>query len=146
MIEKAATTTRMQRLCGILRSQFALFLIVGGSAAAVNFVSRMIINHWIGYAWSVGLAYVIGMSTAFILNRLFVFRDSSRAVHHQAFWFVVVNLFALLQTLGVSLLLANYAFPASGFSWHPEATAHATGIMLPLLSSYFGHKYLSFRE
>ncbi|WP_089976895.1 GtrA family protein [Luteibacter sp. UNCMF331Sha3.1] len=130
----------------MLRSQFVLFLVVGGVAAAANFASRIAFNHWIGYAWAVTLAYCIGMATAFALNRLFVFKHSSQAVHHQAIWFVVVNLFALAQTLAVSVLLAKVVFPRVGFAWHPDSVAHLVGIMLPLVSSYFGHKYLSFRH
>jgi putative flippase GtrA len=146
MTDGTANTSTMQRLRNLLRSQFVLFLIVGGSAAVVNFLARMAINHWTGYAWSVALAYVIGMITAFVLNRLFVFKDSAQAMHHQALWFVLVNAFALVQTLLVSVLLAKYVFPSVGFHWHPDAVAHAVGIMLPLISSYFGHKYLSFRK
>jgi putative flippase GtrA len=86
------------------------------------------------------------MATAFVLNRLFVFKQSTRPMRHQATWFVVVNAFALVQTLAVSVLLAKAVFPAVGFHWHPEAVAHLIGIMLPLVSSYFGHKYLSFRH
>jgi putative flippase GtrA len=134
------------RLRALLRSQFVLFLIVGGLAAAVNFASRMLINQWTSYAWSVAIAYCIGMATAFVLNRLFVFKQSTRSMRHQATWFVVVNAFALLQTLAVSVLLAKMVFPDVGFHWHPEAVAHMIGIVLPLASSYFGHKYLSFRH
>ncbi|MET4676132.1 putative flippase GtrA [Luteibacter sp. PvP120] len=146
MTEHTIKAPLHRRLRDLMKSQFVLFLIVGGSAAVVNFLSRVVINHWTSYAWSVGLAYVIGMTTAFVLNRLFVFKGSSQAVHHQALWFILVNLFALVQTLIVSVVLAKYGFPAIGFTWHPEAVAHAIGIMLPLVSSYFGHKYLSFRN
>jgi putative flippase GtrA len=135
-----------ERVHALLRSQFVLFLIVGGMAAAVNFCSRVLINKWTGYAWSVAIAYCIGMATAFVLNRLFVFKQSTRPVRHQATWFIIVNAFALLQTLAVSVLLARVVFPAADFEWHPDAVAHMIGIMLPLVSSYFGHKYLSFRH
>jgi len=143
---RPASGSLSERVHELLRSQFVLFLIVGGVAAAVNFGSRMLINQWTGYAWSVALAYCIGMATAFVLNRLFVFKQSTRPMRHQATWFVLVNAFALLQTLAVSVLLARIAFPAVGFHWHPDAVAHMVGIMLPLVSSYFGHKYLSFRH
>ncbi|MDQ7996434.1 MAG: GtrA family protein [Luteibacter sp.] len=139
----ASTWRRVQAL---LRSQFFLFLLVGGTAAAVNFLSRIVVNNWLGYGWSVAIAFGFGVVTAFVLNRLFVFKGSTQSIHHQATWFVVVNLFGFLQTLAVSLLLAEYAFPAWGFNWHAEAIAHMIGIVLPLISSYFGHKYLSFRH
>jgi putative flippase GtrA len=145
----SASTTGLspgRRIHALFRSQFFLFLLVGGTAAAVNFLSRIVVNHWVGYAWSVAIAFGFGVITAFVLNRLFVFKGSSRSVHHQATWFLVVNLFGFLQTLVVSILLAEYAFPAWGFYWHAESIAHMIGIVLPLISSYFGHKYLSFRH
>lgn len=146
MTERSIVSPTPNRLHELLKSQFVLFLLVGGAAAGVNFFSRMAINHWTSYAWAVGGAYLIGMATAFVLNRLFVFKQSTQAVHHQALWFILVNAFALVQTLAVSVVLAKYVFPATGFIWYPEAVAHAIGIMLPLVSSYFGHKYLSFRH
>jgi hypothetical protein len=41
--------------------------------------------------------------------------------------------------------LAQYVFPAIGFSFYPEAVAHAVGVIFPVFTSFFGHKYLSFR-
>jgi putative flippase GtrA len=127
-------------------SQFARFIIVGGAAAAVNFASRIVINAWLSYAWSVALAYLVGMATAFVLNRMFVFKDAARAIHHQAFWFVVVNAVALVQTLVVSVGLAKWIFPKLGFHWHEETLAHMVGIIVPLASSYLGHKHVSFKS
>ena len=127
-------------------SQFARFIIVGGAAAVVNFASRIIINAWLSYAWSVALAYLAGMATAFVLNRMFVFKNAARAIHHQAFWFVVVNAVALVQTLVVSVGLAKWIFPKLGFHWHADAVAHMVGIIVPLASSYLGHKHVSFKS
>ncbi len=130
----------------LVRGQFVLFLIVGGAAALVNFVARLILNRWMDYAPAVAGAFAFGVLTAFILNRLFVFKESRRAVHHQAGWFLLINLAGLAQTLGVSVFLAHYAFRWLGFHWHDESVAHMIGIAFPLVSSYFGHKYLSFRH
>lgn len=138
--------TLRRRARGFIRSQFVLFLAVGGAAAAVNFGSRLVINQWIGYVPAVVLAFGVGVLTAFVLNRLFVFKGSSQAVHHQAAWFLLINLAGLAQTLAVSVFLAHYAFPWIGFHWHAESVAHMIGIVFPLASSYFGHKYLSFRH
>jgi putative flippase GtrA len=127
------------------RSQFALFILVGGTAAAVNFGSRIVFSLWLGYATAIVLAYLLGMTTAFILNRLFVFRTTTTALHHQMMWFVIVNLFAVAQTLAISLLLARWLLPAIGWAWQPELCAHAVGVAVPVITSYIGHKKLSFR-
>lgn len=128
------------------RKQFLYFVLTGGIAAAVNFGSRIVLNHWMSYATAITVAYLIGMLTAFVLNRLFVFKETTNPLHHQAFWFTVVNLAAVLQTLLVSLSLARLLFPAIHFQWHPDTVAHAFGVAFPVLTSYVGHKHLSFRN
>jgi putative flippase GtrA len=126
-------------------SQFLRFLFVGGFAAAINFCSRIVLSLWLGYAVAIVLAYLLGLVTAFLLNRRFVFTEAGNRLHHQMFWFVAVNAFALGQTLLVSLLFAHYVLPYFGISWHAQEIAHAAGIVTPIFSSYIGHKRLSFR-
>ncbi len=124
----------------------AAFVVVGGIAAAANIGSRIVLNHWMPYVAAIVVAYIIGMTIAFVLNRLFVFRETVNPLHHQAFWFTAVNLAAVLQTLAVSLLLADVVFPRTGFRWHPETVAHAIGVGIPVITSFIGHKHLSFRN
>lgn len=126
--------------------QFVLFIVAGGIAACVNFLSRILINRWLTYSAAIIVAYLLGMITAFALNRLLVFKQVSHSVRHQIFWFTVVNLAAVLQTLAISLLLADWLFPHIGFSWHPETLAHAFGVAVPVITSFVGHKYLSFKS
>ena len=58
------------------KNQFAGFLVAGGIAAVVNFLSRIGFNLFFGYAISIVLAYLTGMVTAFLLNRHGVFAPS----------------------------------------------------------------------
>jgi putative flippase GtrA len=58
----------------------------------------------------------------------------------------MVNLAAVLQTVIISVALADYVFPSVGLQNHRETVAHAIGIMVPAVTSYIGHKYLSFRH
>lgn len=127
-----------------MSGRFLRFLLVGGFAAAVNFGSRIVLDLFMAYVPAIVLAYGIGMLTAFVLNRRFVFTGAGNPVSHQAGWFVLVNLAAVLQTVLVSLLLARWVLPAIGWSWQPETVAHAFGVAVPVVSSYFGHKWLSF--
>lgn len=129
-----------------MNRQFIQFIAVGGFAAVVNFLSRIVLNHWMSYAIAIVMAYLLGMLTAFVLNRLIVFRNHANALHEQIFWFCVVNLVAVLQTLLVSLLLNDVAFPYFGFQWHTESVAHAIGVAVPIATSFIGHKKFSFRE
>lgn len=124
--------------------QFLGFLLTGGLAAAVNFGSRIVYNQWMGFSAAIVLAYLTGMITAFVLARLFVFRDSDRALHQSALWFVLVNAVAVLQTWAISVLLADFVLPAMGVQRFVAEIAHAVGVIVPVFSSYLGHKHLSF--
>jgi putative flippase GtrA len=127
-------------------TQFIRFLAVGGVAAAVNFCSRIVLNTWLPFLFAILIAYVAGMITAFLLNRRYVFPDAANHMRHQILWFTIVNLIAVAQTLLISLALVNYFLPYFGIEWHAKEIAHAAGVVVPILSSFAGHKYFSFRE
>jgi putative flippase GtrA len=128
----------------LVGAQFLRFLIVGGIAALVNFGSRIVLSLWLAYAPAIVIAYLFGLTTAFLLNRRFVFTGATNRLHHQMLWFIAVNVVALSQTLLVSLLLADYLLPRLGMTWHAETIAHAVGVVTPVFTSYLGHKHLSF--
>src|SRR6201996_5917492 len=129
----------------MLRSQFALFVLVGSTAAAINFGSRILFSLWTSYTTAIILAYLLGMVTAFCLNRLFVFRETASALHHQMIWFVVINVLAVAQTLAISLLLAHWLLPILGWASQPDLSAPPVGVAVPVATSYIGHKRISFR-
>jgi putative flippase GtrA len=125
--------------------RFIRFVAVGGFAALVNLGSRVVINEYTSYRWAVALAYLCGMITAFTLSKLLVFEKSGRSTHHEFLWFTLVNVFAAVQVWLISVGLAEYYFPWVGFDWNPELTAHFIGVSVPVITSYLGHKHLSFR-
>ena len=125
--------------------QFIIFLVTGGLAAAVNFGSRILYNQWVSFSVSVVLAYLTGMVTAFVLARYFVFTESSQSMQRSALWFVVVNIVAVIQTWVISMLLAYYLLPRMGFSRFIPEIAHAVGVVVPVFTSYLGHKRFSFK-
>lgn len=128
-----------------LSRQFLAFLLTGGIAAVVNFCSRILFSRWMSFSSAVILAYVVGMVTAYVLAKLFVFKESRQSAHRSAAFFVLVNLIAVLQTWAVSLVLANYLLPAMGVTKYVQEIAHAVGVAVPVFSSYIGHKRWSFR-
>ncbi|WP_448141936.1 GtrA family protein [Stenotrophomonas bentonitica] len=130
----------------MISRQFLLFLVAGGIAAGVNFGSRIVLSHWLHYVPAIVIAYCLGMVTAFVLNRQFVFEKSSSGVHRQAGWFILVNVAAVLQTIAISLLLARWLLPALSIDFHNDTLAHAVGVAVPVVTSYLGHKHLSFRR
>ncbi|HEX6590872.1 MAG TPA: GtrA family protein [Moraxellaceae bacterium] len=129
-----------------LSRQFITFLVTGSIAAAVNFGSRIVFNQWMSYSSAIILAYLVGMLTAFLLARAFVFKHSTQQLHRSAFFFVVVNLIAVLQTWLVSMVLAYYLLPAFGLRHFLPEIAHAVGVVVPVFTSYLGHKHWSFAE
>ncbi|QNH18366.1 GtrA family protein [Xanthomonas sp. SS] len=124
--------------------QFVLFLIAGGLAAAINVGSRIVLSHWLHYVPAIVVAYCLGMITAFTLNKMFVFGETSNRFHQQVLWFAAINLAAVAQTIAISLLFALLLLPAMGIDFHSETIAHAIGVAVPVITSYFGHKRLSF--
>ena len=125
--------------------QFAGFLVAGGIAAAANVGSRILFSRLVGLELAVILAYLVGMTVAFVLMRAAVFPPSAAPIGRQVALFAAVNLAALLQTLVVTLLLARWLLPAAGLRSHVEEIAHIVGVGVPIVTSFFGHKYLSFR-
>jgi len=125
--------------------QFLLFLLTGGIAAAVNFFSRMLYQLVVNFSVAVVLAYVTGMITAFVLARAFVFGRSSAGTKKSFAWFALVNGLAILQTWGISIWLAYHMLPYFGIDAFRYEIAHAVGLVIPVFTSFIGHKYLSFR-
>jgi putative flippase GtrA len=125
--------------------RFGLFLVAGGIAAAANYGSRFGFSLWFSYPVAIVLAYLVGMTVAFILMRQYVFDGRGKEVGPQVLRFVVVNVLAVVQTLVVSLVLARWLLPVLGVTQHVEAIAHAVGVAVPVITSYFGHRLATFR-
>ena len=124
--------------------QFMLFLISGGIAASVNFSSRILYSLWLDFSAAVILAYMTGMVVAFILFKVYVFKSSQLSTRNSSF-FVLVNLVAVIQTWVISMVLAYYLLPSIGITRYIREISHAVGIIVPVFTSYIGHKRWSFR-
>lgn len=135
----------------LLGSRFVRFLLAGGLAALVNFGSRFFYNLFVDFSTAVVLAFFTGLTTGYILNKRYVFTSSGNSMVQEIGWFVFVNLIALVQTWGLSVymvqVLPDY-MPVEGAAGRElaEAIAHGAGVLLPVFTSYIGHKYLTFRE
>ncbi|HEY8381993.1 MAG TPA: GtrA family protein [Microvirga sp.] len=128
----------------MLDQPFIRFLMTGGLAAAVNVGTRWLLDFVMPFQIAVAVAYLAGMTTAFVLARRYVFEDSPRAPRDQYLRFALVNAVAFVQVWLVSVGLARLLFPAMGFTWHADTIAHLVGVLSPVVTSYFGHKHFSF--
>lgn len=125
--------------------QFLGFLITGGIAATVNFLSRIIYNQYTDFSTAVIFAYITGMITAFILAKIFVFKVSKQSVRRSAIIFILVNILAAAQTWLISMGLYLYILPNLGVQRYAPEIASAIGIAFPVFTSYLGHKRWSFK-
>lgn len=127
-----------------MSGRFFKFLVTGGVAALVNLASRFLLNCAMPFEVAVIIAYLIGMTTAYVLSRAIVFDSSGRSVRSEMRRFAIVNAFALILVWTISVYLARVTFPAIGFTWHPDEIAHLVGVLAPAITSYFGHKHFTF--
>ena len=121
------------------------YLACGGLAAAVNWGSRFGWSLVLPFQLAVIAAYGAGMLVAFVLFRRFVFEASGSGLAAQARNFVLVNLLGVAQTWVLAVLLVDRVLPAIGWTFQPEACAHAVAIAAPVVTSWFGHRYFTFR-
>lgn len=129
-----------------MRAEFARFVVVGGIAAAVNVGSRAFFSLFMGYFPAITCAFFVALTIAFVANRIWVFAPSGKHWTMEASLFTAVNLLGLIQTLAISWALARRVFPWLGLEYHPETIAHAIGVLTPIVTSYLGHRYVTFRK
>lgn len=125
---------------------FARFVIVSGIAAIANIVARIVFSLAVPFEYAVILAFPVGMTTAYMLSRHFVFESSPLPARTQYMRFALVNVVALVQVWLVSVGLAEWIFPAIQFDTYPDTVAHTIGVASPAVTSYFGHKWFSFQQ
>jgi putative flippase GtrA len=128
-----------------LTRQFAVFVFVGGTAAFVNWTCRLALGIWFSFSASVVLAYLVGMATAFLLNRIFVFGESDRPISKQARDFVAINLF-FMPIVWLSSIILEKLLRSVGVEPYSQALAHGISVALPAVLSFLLYKFVAFRE
>ena len=121
------------------------YLLFGGMAAALNWGSRFGWSLILPFQFAVIAAYATGAAFAFVTFRRFVFDASGGGLGAQARNFAIVNLLGALQTWILAMVLVDKVLPAIGWRFQPEACGHAVAIAAPVVSSWFGHRYFTFR-
>jgi len=128
-----------------LSRQFLAFLFAGGVAALLHWLARLLLSQFLPFGWAVALAYSVGMTVAFVLNRWLVFPSSDKPVERQARDFIVINL-AFFPIVWIVALFLNKLFINLGLTAYTEEVAHALAISLPVLVTFLLYKFYAFRE
>lgn len=126
--------------------QFMLFLLVGGTAAAAQWLSRFAFAELMPYWAAVATAYGVGVIVAFLLNRRFVFPAAGPDLRRQFLRFLAVNAISFVMVWLVSMLLGEMLLPRFMDEALAHALGHGFGIMSPVVLSYVLHKRYTFKE
>lgn len=129
----------------VFTKQFLGFAAAGGFAAFTNWLSRIALSLWLPFTLSILLAYIIGMATAFTLNRIFVFKESEKTISEQAKGFIFMNALSF-PVVWFSAIKINETLQAFGYKSYSEAIAHAVAVMLPMITTFLFYKVVAFRD
>jgi len=125
--------------------QFAGFLLVGGTAAAAQWLSRFAFSQIFPYAGALVAAYGVGVVVAFELNRRFVFPAAGLAARTQFLRFAAVNVVSFAMVWVVSMLLGDLLLPKMlPLDW-AQALGHGVGVLSPAAVNFLLHRNFTFR-
>ena len=127
-------------------NQFILFLLTGGFSAIINLTSRIIISNFLRFEVSVLIAYFIGMLTAFFLAKKYVFLNIKKSDKKSFPIFALVNFVAILQTFLISKYIRIWLINISDNLIFIDFISHLCGVIFPIFTSFYGHKYITFNN
>lgn len=126
-------------------AQFFAFAATGSLAALTNLVSRYLLDFLMPFEVAVVLAYVAGMTVAFVLFQRVIFGNPGTPLRRRLIRFTQVNMIGMALAWTVSTALARIVLPALNWTFHPFEVAHFLGVAAPTLSSYFLHRSYTYR-
>lgn len=118
---------------------------MGGLAALLHWLARILLSLVMPYGWAVFIAYGVGMAIAFALNSLYVFPASDKPVQKQARDFLAINL-AFLPVVWFAAMQLNTMLISLGVERYSEEMAHAVAISFPVMATFLLYKFFAFRE
>ncbi len=136
----------IERVVGLYASrQFTRFVLAGGIAALLHWLSRFAFSLFMSYALAIAAAYAVGMAVAFVLNKRYVFPHSQRPLAAEISFFVLFNGAAFPFVWVAAYVLGEWVFSA----WMPRelalALGHGCGVALPVLVTFVLHRSVTFR-
>ncbi len=125
--------------------QFLKFLFVGATAAFANWLSRIIFSFWFSFSLAISAAYLVGMTSAFLLNKKFVFPNSTRPLQKQVRDFALINLIAFPLVWLASIQIRNF-LQSLGMVLYSEELAHFLALATPTILSFLIYKFFAFDD
>jgi putative flippase GtrA len=125
--------------------QFVAFVATGSLAAITNLVARYLLDFVMPFELAVVLAYIAGMLVAFVLFQRMIFGNPGTPLRRRIVRFCQVNMLGLALAWTVSTLMARIVLPAMNWTFHPFEVAHFVGVAAPTFSSYFLHRFYTYR-
>lgn len=136
----------MNKLADLLNRPFIRFALSGGIAGLANILSRMALSQITNYSAAIVIAFLIGMTTAYVLMKQFVFQETGQRISHEYIRFGIVNMISLAQVWIISIILLKITFPLINNKNISETLSHSIAVFTPVITSYFLHKYFTFKS
>jgi putative flippase GtrA len=119
--------------------QLGKFCVVGALGYAINLgVYAAIISAGVHYLVAATCSFLVAVSSNYVWNRLWTFRDQRRGVAAQGAQFFLIS----LASLGANLLVLNLIISAGT----GKLVAQAIAIVLVTPLNFIGNKLWSFRR
>jgi energy-coupling factor transport system substrate-specific component len=128
----------------LMNRQIFRFLVMGGLAAAINWLVRFPLSALMPFEGAVFVAYLIGMTAGLVLCWRYVFVDSDRSKTAQTLYFLAVNaLSAVLVTILASLSVKLLS-PLPVALWVREGLGHGLAIGIGIVFNFLGQRTVTF--
>jgi putative flippase GtrA len=130
--------------------EFIRFVATGSLAALANLAAVWAFQQAVPYAYAVVLGYIVGMIIAFILFQRVMFNTpglklTRTLLTRRIVRFTLVNMVGLALCWLVTMAMFHAILPALHWTWIPDRIANIAGVAVPAFSSYFGHKFYTYR-
>ncbi len=132
---------------GLAQKQGLRFIVAGGLASTVNWISRFPLSLLLSFEVAVALAYLFGTGVGFVLYRSWVFKGRRGHLWQQVPRFLLVNAFGLaVVMLSASEILSLLASVSGLSSGSKSAVAHSLALIIGAVVNFVGHRSLTFGE
>jgi putative flippase GtrA len=121
--------------------QFAFFVVMGGTATVVDWLSFYLLNVRGGFSYplAVILSFSSGAMTNYLLNKFITFKDQTRQIITQ------IGVYSLICSVSLSCSVMLMYVLVEGVRQRPmPARIVTTGIML--FFNFFVHKSITFNQ